>query len=713
MNFVIRFTTLLALLALGACGGGSNDSPPPDDGGSNPPPAPVVTAPAITSQPVDASANEGDTVTFTVVASGTGLSYQWKKNGDAIAGATSASYTTPALAMSDDQATFTVTVSNAGGSVTSGNARVTVTATPPPSGGGGDEGGDDEGGDDEGPLQPLTGPADPFPRMPAPMAATPTISGILNDNRHLLSWNPTANGIYTFSLLHNSGAESRLYLPTGSFLDETWVTLADVRDIGVAVTSVVAALDIEPGDLVTEKTATVNFMIPDSMMATLDPTQLIGFAADSDGSNLHLVPIVVGNLGASITRPSIKINHLGIVGIAVATSPQQAALAAAWPTDPGDQLEAALAPGMTAQWRAVVTGGVASSKLARAGRTTINAATDDNPATSVLRGYYNDVVVPAFAAADADPSTSLAAISAAYSFLRMAELTGQSAADGEFHVVAQQVSSRINALYERYADYVAEQCRNPGGPLQLQQMLSVIRMLQLNGAEEKSNELEEILPQCSSFKLKFRADYTRSAHWFQQSQAGDQVGQEDYQADLHAVVEGEQIFSPFAPPADATLALTTLTGTQTRNRVNGTVVRDTWVKEDGTSPWRVAQLSTPIVRTRGGTAPTGLKLYLSAFLDIGSNNIEAVAFHPFTATVTSVSTSADGQHVGTIVSPQTQVNLPMLVPALPGDGTYVFGPMLIPGSGSATSQATKTTSPYLGGEMVETENVTVTLSRPE
>jgi Immunoglobulin domain len=89
----------------------------------------AVTAPAITTQPISRSITAGSTATFTVVASGTTpLSYQWRKNGTAIAGATAASYTTPAETTADNGALFSVAVSNSAGSATSANATLTVSA---------------------------------------------------------------------------------------------------------------------------------------------------------------------------------------------------------------------------------------------------------------------------------------------------------------------------------------------------------------------------------------------------------------------------------------------------------------------------------------------------------------------------------------------------------------------------------------------------------
>ena len=89
-------------------------------------------APAISTQPADQSVAAGATATFSVVASGTApLSYQWSKNGSAISGATTASYSTPAAASGDNGATFQVKVSNSAGSITSRAAKLTVTAAAP------------------------------------------------------------------------------------------------------------------------------------------------------------------------------------------------------------------------------------------------------------------------------------------------------------------------------------------------------------------------------------------------------------------------------------------------------------------------------------------------------------------------------------------------------------------------------------------------------
>src|SRR5229473_6278085 len=88
-------------------------------------------APTITTPPANQTVTAGQTASFSVVAAGTApLSYQWRKNGVNIAGATSSSYTTPATTTSDSGSTFAVAVSNTAGTVTSSAATLTVNPAP-------------------------------------------------------------------------------------------------------------------------------------------------------------------------------------------------------------------------------------------------------------------------------------------------------------------------------------------------------------------------------------------------------------------------------------------------------------------------------------------------------------------------------------------------------------------------------------------------------
>jgi hypothetical protein len=106
---------------MAGCGGGGGSSSTSDNSS-----AATVAAPVISAQPANASVVTGDTATFSVSATGTGLSYQWQRNGTPIAGATASTYTAPAAAYGDSGATYSVVVSNAGGSVTSANAQLNL-----------------------------------------------------------------------------------------------------------------------------------------------------------------------------------------------------------------------------------------------------------------------------------------------------------------------------------------------------------------------------------------------------------------------------------------------------------------------------------------------------------------------------------------------------------------------------------------------------------
>ena len=100
---------------------------------------PEIKAPVITSQPQDIAVKAGETATFTVVATGTGLTYQWEKDTGkgfkewgGIYGK-SASFTTGVLNEKCNGFKYRCIVSNSAGSVTSDSATLTVIddATPP------------------------------------------------------------------------------------------------------------------------------------------------------------------------------------------------------------------------------------------------------------------------------------------------------------------------------------------------------------------------------------------------------------------------------------------------------------------------------------------------------------------------------------------------------------------------------------------------------
>jgi glucose/arabinose dehydrogenase len=90
--------------------------------------------PGITTHPASRTVQPGESVTFSVRASGPPvLRYQWQRNGVNIGGATAEDYTLSAVA-SDSGATFRAIVSNDAGSVTSNSAVLTVSANQAPAG---------------------------------------------------------------------------------------------------------------------------------------------------------------------------------------------------------------------------------------------------------------------------------------------------------------------------------------------------------------------------------------------------------------------------------------------------------------------------------------------------------------------------------------------------------------------------------------------------
>jgi hypothetical protein len=85
----------------------------------------------ITAQPVSQAVSFGNAVGLSVIATGTApITYQWNRNGAPIAGATSALYTISSATLAD-AGSYTVTIANVCGAVTSFAGNVTVTGDPP------------------------------------------------------------------------------------------------------------------------------------------------------------------------------------------------------------------------------------------------------------------------------------------------------------------------------------------------------------------------------------------------------------------------------------------------------------------------------------------------------------------------------------------------------------------------------------------------------
>src|SRR5271156_580187 len=88
----------LMVAILSGCGGGGTATPQAAQ--PDPPPS-------IVTQPVSQTVTVGQTAAFSVTATGTApLSYQWRKGGTPVTGATGSNYTTPATVAADNGVAF-------------------------------------------------------------------------------------------------------------------------------------------------------------------------------------------------------------------------------------------------------------------------------------------------------------------------------------------------------------------------------------------------------------------------------------------------------------------------------------------------------------------------------------------------------------------------------------------------------------------------------
>ncbi len=126
LNIIQRFLNYsFALVLVALLAGCWPDSSPPSPSAS------------ITSQPVDVSVVQGSPATFSVVATGTGLAYQWQSSSDAgaswsgISGANASSYSIASTSLADNGKRFRVLVSSSdGSSATSSAAKLSVVTAP-------------------------------------------------------------------------------------------------------------------------------------------------------------------------------------------------------------------------------------------------------------------------------------------------------------------------------------------------------------------------------------------------------------------------------------------------------------------------------------------------------------------------------------------------------------------------------------------------------
>jgi len=129
-TYILLYIFLSSLLGCGGGNGSVSNSIGIGDINSSTSENPV--APTISSQPLSISVYVAETARFTILTGGTApLSYQWRKAGVNILGATDSSYITPSVTAADNGAEYSVVVTNSFGSVSSNNALLSVVTAAP------------------------------------------------------------------------------------------------------------------------------------------------------------------------------------------------------------------------------------------------------------------------------------------------------------------------------------------------------------------------------------------------------------------------------------------------------------------------------------------------------------------------------------------------------------------------------------------------------
>ncbi|MFN8276742.1 MAG: LamG-like jellyroll fold domain-containing protein [Chitinophagales bacterium] len=240
---------------------------------------------SISSQPQSISKCVGQTATFSIATTGATVTYQWKKNGVAINGATGNAYTTAAVAATDSGAVFTCDVIGGScGTISSGSAILQV-------------------------------------NTPASIAISPATAVVCAGSAITL----TASGASTYSWSNNGGSNAAaVYTPSGN--TSYTVTATDANNCTASLT----------------KTVTVN-PLPTPAILPASPTVCLGgtstltasggasyswsngggsAAAASftpSGTTTYTVTATLNNCTATASR-QITVNNLPVASILPATA---------------------------------------------------------------------------------------------------------------------------------------------------------------------------------------------------------------------------------------------------------------------------------------------------------------------------------------------------------------------------------------------------------
>lgn len=488
-------------------------------------------APVILVHPETVTVPLGQSATFTVTAEGPQLSYQWWLRGegwDPIPGATSATLRTGDYDVEINGGnTIRVEVSNPFGSVTSEEARIWF--------GSPDPGIPDPGnpGDPSGPtlppgcpgpqcIQPVPGATGLFPRNPSPLMAAPTfgnVTGVTFRGWRKIQGGGVHQDDQVWHVTLSPGVTATITLPWSTFLEDLDLQFTPVTAMdGLPFTSLVGAIAIvnseaeEFGLAQPERPYTVTFTLTQDAAATASAAHQTLFVADADGGNLHLVPVV--SLDASLTNITVRLERLGIVGLAHATDDQRQTALGYWPTTIADQFAAAQAEfARLLRLDALAAPGSAAKAAGRRAKAwNIRAfAVDDSFADqriAHLTSRYNDVVAPTVAAAYGDHSRIGDAINELLSWDREVQLVQLD--DPTLDGLSDRVMPTVMDLFGILADDIMAACRQDGGGFErVAQMIGVMRQIALLGMDAKLAELEAALEDCFRFRLEFKHERDR------------------------------------------------------------------------------------------------------------------------------------------------------------------------------------------------------------
>jgi hypothetical protein len=227
--------------------------------------------PVITSQPSGQTINVGGTVTFSVTATGA-TSYQWKKGGVNISGATTSSYNIPTLIVGD-AATYSVDVTNSCGTVTSNAAALVVNC----------------------PVPVITG---------QPTTQTLNVGGNV-------TFSVSATGATSYQWkkagVNISGATTSSYSITGLISGDASAYTVDVTNACGTVTSTAATLVVNcPVPVITSQPSGASLALAGTTTLSVTATGAISYQWRKNGTNIsgaitssyNIASAIVGDAGA-------------------------------------------------------------------------------------------------------------------------------------------------------------------------------------------------------------------------------------------------------------------------------------------------------------------------------------------------------------------------------------------------------------------------------